>query len=83
MSPFMPVTCTSRSVPRYPAAIRSRMKASPVRPWGLGTIMATRSGSSRDRSYMRWASRAFIAMRACVRTCLPASNAARVTGQCR
>ena len=41
------------------------------------------AGDSRARSNMRWASRAFKAIRAWVRTCLPASKAASVTGQCR
>jgi len=45
--------------------------------------MAVMLGVSRDRSNIRWASRAFIAMRASVKTCLRASNAASVTGQCR
>ena len=45
--------------------------------------MAVSRGDSSARSHIRCASRAFIAIRASVRTCLPASRAASVTGQCR
>ena len=59
------------------------MVASAKNVIGEGTTCATNSGRASLALSMRSASLAFIAMRASVRTCLPASNAANVTGQCR
>src|SRR5579864_117731 len=54
-----------------------------MRPKGLGTICVIRFGCFRAASRIWCASAAFNAMRASVRTCLPACNAANVMGQCK
>ena len=74
---------TVSSCPMYSSAISRWMVASAKSVIGEGTTCATNSGRASLALSMRSASSAFIAIRASVRTCFPASSAASVTGQCR
>ena len=77
------VSRTVRRSPMAPSARTRTIARSPQIDVGAGTTIAASSGCSSEVESISCASSAFIAMRACVRTCLPASSAASVTGAWR
>ena len=80
--PWWTTMSADRTSPTYPSAISSLIVRSTLSVMGAGTIWATRSGLSLDASSISWASAAFIAILASVRTCLPASSEAITIALC-